>query len=539
LSRRGVLLSIIILVGFALFLGPVRSALGQDPPDRRDIWELVIADTPHGYYDLNPNAYPMQAAQSFQQTALPLGSIQQCQDAVVYAATVGVSRCGEVEATEDLQASIRAELDGPDLATAKVFGGAVTSGDPMNPTWVTFEFDEPVVAWDDGPRQLYLVLNVVGRESPDYSGSWTPAELPDCENFNPYGYKYRWSIEHFDPYMDGDFIPSQPPYPLSYDALSKLHIRLSQSVDVMALFYDPIIEIRDRQRLSVYTAQYTGARTRRTTWGDPYYLNPAAEQFLERISSREVDIRMTTEVLDAWPPRTNGGTYTDETFVWDFEDPVNLRFGPGRDFAYQVMMDTVLPTQGVSLTDLVNAGDVDEVWVWTDPTAGMYEAVMAGPAAYNLNGGPIALNNLSRRVTIMGWTFERNLDWALHSYAHRVEGVMTHLGFSEWSHFTRLHRDHPGLGSVGTVHLPFNAPEDPPPPADPVDYAYYERTGQLTDEADWYNYPDFTGERDVKNCEEWNCYHPDYMEWWHDHIPNYAGTGNNWWPNIANPVCYP
>jgi hypothetical protein len=281
------------------------------------------------------------------------------------------------------------------------------------------------------------------------------------------------------------------------------------------------------------------------------------QSYLEYGSGDNVQVQFVDELeLDAFPPWVGVPSYTPETWVADFEaEPQSLDFT--HLFDYEAMFEEVEDSQGRSIIDLVNDDVIDEVWLWHDPTGRSWEAAMVGPlpipqGPYLLNQpAPIAAPGATKAFVVMGLDYSRHSDLAAHSFGHRIERIMrrvfgpsppepTPWASNTWDHFSSLDADHPASGSVGTVHHAFNGiPRSP----DRNDNDHMNLSGRTTDERDWANYPDLQGWYDInRNCTLWDCRGGRYYVWWMQHLPKFSGMNpeywNNWWPEIALPVCY-
>jgi len=141
----------------------------------------------------------------------------------------------------------------------------------------------------------------------------------------------------------------------------------------------------------------------------------------------------------------------------------------------------------------------------------------------------------------MGFNYEVGEDNALHSYGHRVEGILSltvGLGVWDgkagetnvWSRFTRHSKQFPDDAQVGNVHYAPNSSSD---------YDYSRTNAVLSGADDWFNYPQLTGAKRMVNCETWGKpHHLNFMKWWLDHLPKNVGTTagfyNNWWPYVVD-----
>jgi hypothetical protein len=192
---------------------------------------------------------------------------------------------------------------------------------------------------------------------------------------------------------------------------------------------------------------------------------------------------------------------------------------------------------------LRNEGTIDEVWVYTHPSSGMFETCMAGPGAFWVNGDVFDVPTLEKKLTVLYCNYERTVDLAMHSYAHYFENVMTKVygrcdydqategDLNNWERFSsnnlKYDRYEKGAAHVGNCHFPANAVRD----------YDYENTGYVMSYCDaWDFYPDLSARpaRQV-NCSEWGNTQLGYMRWFYGHVPHFAGVNpadghlNNWW----------
>jgi hypothetical protein len=290
---------------------------------------------------------------------------------------------------------------------------------------------------------------------------------------------------------------------------------------VLLYIFDPIMENRGNRRLhAVYG------------WQDPVMLTQQVVADFAASSHGLVNYQIVeTVVADVHPYFDDGFQNTDASFVQNW---ANRDFHEGHTFDYLRLANEN------NLAARVDAGEIDEVWVYAPPIAGMYESVMGGADAYWING-PAQPIPSQRAFAIMGWNYERGVGEAIHSFGHRSEGIMAHIYGSwsadqshNWNRFTALDKDQPGLGGVGNVHYPVNAASD---------YDYFNQQVVLSNADDWANYPNFTGATRSFNAREWSPLEVDsqreYLNWWYAHMPHFAGRGtdfylNNWWRYLTD-----
>ncbi|XXY17654.1 Ig-like domain-containing protein [Sorangium sp. So ce216] len=190
------------------------------------------------------------------------------------------------------------------------------------------------------------------------------------------------------------------------------------------------------------------------------------------------------------------------------------------------------------LTDLQlcekrDAGEIDEVWVYTDPYGGMFESRLAGPDAFFYNSPPLLGTTCDGQLPIMGLNYEASTPNAVHSFGHRMESAMTHaMGRwdasaaepNNWEKFTTRHQLKPGQGHVGNTHYPVNTT---------AEYDYSNPSTVTSYEANWQYYPFLQDITTSVSCSTWGCTDDGYYQFMFGHIPRFTsvsdGTLNNWW----------
>jgi Tol biopolymer transport system component len=305
------------------------------------------------------------------------------------------------------------------------------------------------------------------------------------------------------------------------------------AVKVMVVVIDPILASRGGQRLSTFMG-----------WQNPDDLTTRFIDDLRTASHGTADYKIAKRVdIDKWPLHKNGQRYTDDLYLWDYNnDRDHWLLGDG-DYSALIKANNIAQE--------VQRGNVDEVFIWGYPGDGFAESTMAGRNAFYINGDPIT-DVPTNPFVLMGFNYERGLAEAAESYGHRVEFMMERvygrwnpIEGNDWERFTVLDRDLPGRGGIGNAHNAFNAP----PCASRCDpRAGYDRDSQRTVSTsadDWYNFPNMTGARTTKNCSAWGCCPVtcdsayQYLKWWYDHMPHVTGTKsgvlNDWWYYILDP----
>ena len=245
------------------------------------------------------------------------------------------------------------------------------------------------------------------------------------------------------------------------------------------------------------------------------------------------------------------------------------------EYDYVAMMDAF------GLSAKVDAGTINEVWVYNHPACKMNESLFMGQGGFWCNSMPIDYGigknyaHNKKLVCVMFCNYERTVDLALHSFAHRTESIMSQLYYNNYDTQSKTWRNYgkygvftyvydcdwfkgsaqelnkfdmffshghayekvgeSGYAHIGTCHSPCNTD---------VDYGYEEKTSILSFADEWDNYPYVHGIQDGARkitCAEWQDpqgYQYGYMKWFYRHIPHFKGLNtfdaddlhlNNWW----------
>ena len=240
---------------------------------------------------------------------------------------------------------------------------------------------------------------------------------------------------------------------------------------------------------------------------------------------------------------------------------------------YQVYGDSVIedpeiPVQPNGVTDygaiydrydlcfLIASGAVDEVWFWDGGAGGFGEWVTTGPGWPGRFWPPPEMVNApdcGKIVTTMAFNYAREVDVALESFNHRLEGFfMTYFPcdfYTEtwpWrgapAHCAGLVSDQYGfvarpfagndhIGGCGDAHHPPNI-------LDEREYIYDDLTIVQTICPDWSQ--DGSAQVTTLDCLAWGCTHWGYHMWWMQNIPGLDNTNRdrngslhpNWWSYI-------
>lgn len=299
--------------------------------------------------------------------------------------------------------------------------------------------------------------------------------------------------------------------------------RLPMVKQVLVLNFDPTVPDSGGQTLH----QFLG-------WNDPRAL---ADQYVSAVweaSDHTALYRIRRWIdIDDTPVMVDGFQYAVADYVDHYLSNSGWHDTIPADY-YKVLED-------FDVARLVDRG-IDEVWIFAGPYFGFWEAAMAGPGAYFINGGVYPDVAVDRPFAIMGFSPERTLAEMLHNLGHRTENHLTRM-FGEswnmaqpedaWDDFTAnlAHTAGSGPFGAGNVHFPFNGT---------ADYDYLNTTPAPTYVYEFENYPFYNAANtQLLNCAEWVDLGISYEQWWLDRLPDNPGVDsdgrqNNWWRYIVN-----
>lgn len=292
-------------------------------------------------------------------------------------------------------------------------------------------------------------------------------------------------------------------------------------VRVLVLDFDPVIPDSGRRRMH-----------RAFGWNNPRelaegYMRDVADASNSLVRYEIVDWR----TIDEFPGKRDGFQYTPSTYAACLRSNDACHKPDGLDYEGMLAKVGVVP--------LIDRRTVDEVWLFGGPYFGYFEAAMAGPGAFDINGDAFTDVPSQRAFAIMGFNVERGVAEMLHDLCHRTEATLARVygGWraesltTSWARFAANAHQSGGRAGVGSCHYPPNATSD---------YDYANPRVVDSDADDWLRYPRLTGARTRVTAETWGGpdYHRDFMRWWLARLPKAEGTGpdgklNNWWAYVT------
>jgi hypothetical protein len=289
-------------------------------------------------------------------------------------------------------------------------------------------------------------------------------------------------------------------------------------VRVAVVNFDPRMPSHGNQRLSSLF-----------DFNDPRELSEGYISDIRKSSHGLVRYRIVRwRTLDEFPPKEDGFVYDPEAYAEAWE--------AGGGFHEPDVADYPRMIEEYGLASYVREDVADEIWIFGGPYFGFYEASMAGPDAFFVNGGVYGDVEAPKPFVIMGFNYERGVAEMVHDLVHRTEFTMKRVygGWNmrnpqtPWDQFTQNAFDSPdALAAVGTCHHPPNAQKD---------YDYANARTVLSNADEWLQYPATSDTAKPVNRETWGGpdYQRGYLNWWLERLPHAPGTAgdgrlHNWW----------
>lgn len=319
------------------------------------------------------------------------------------------------------------------------------------------------------------------------------------------------------------------------------------TIKVAIVYEDPIIPGTDGKRMHEVCRVGQGG-----AWYDPHVQSRQFELDMEEISHGVVQYEIVktiqADTLFSFYNKKAGNPPVPLEDLLDFFSRGEVPgIGAGVEYDYIGML------KYYGFDKMCDAGDLQEVWVYTHPACGMYESRMIGKGAFWSNSPGIGTAQgapCTELINVMFCNYERTVDLAIHSYGHRYESTMHKVygtshswdydsvssakQLNKWQLFSaykdKYNKYESGYSHIGNVHFPPNGTGD---------YDYDNRTNVKTYADEWINYPDVPckNARQVTS-KEWDYGQYGYMKWYFSHVPHFKGINtldeddlhlNNWW----------
>lgn len=277
-------------------------------------------------------------------------------------------------------------------------------------------------------------------------------------------------------------------------------------------------------------------------WNDPVTLSEAYIDAITKASGNYIYFNLTDwSYFNEFPIQNDGSQFNPYTY------DAHLKKEGDRNVTTRIDYPKILQEYG--MVEKINEKQVDEVWFWGGAFFGEWEASMAGPRAYFVNGGVYPEVESERPFVFLGFNYQREVTQMMHSNGHRAENHIKRAynntwnlynPVTNWDKFTaNISESDVEVYGVGSVHFPANgAPGD-----NGWGYDYNNDRKVKSNALDFANYPNLTGATTEINKDTWGGNHEGYMKWWFNLLPkadgiNADGRMNNWWKYIYDYSSY-
>ncbi|MEI6533660.1 MAG: hypothetical protein WCO06_07555 [Candidatus Roizmanbacteria bacterium] len=273
-----------------------------------------------------------------------------------------------------------------------------------------------------------------------------------------------------------------------------------------------------------------------------------------------IDVKsISTDTYNFYPEKKDGFVYTPQSFT-------DARLGKSKyhepdDVDYQKLFDKI----GLNVCQKVNAGEMDEIWLFAPGYIGFHETTLYGPLSENsffYNSAPKTNSECKKIIRIYGFNMERQLSEMAEDMGHAMEATMTkayninNLGyfdpkfsspptkiiefpdamnrFQNYSMVTRINSNG-GVSGCGLIHYSLNSIKN------------YDWSNS-TDKVDTYCSPDAgmmywkdLPIQKAQDCNTYGCSQLGFFDMWFGNLPHYEGVGldkisNNWWDYYYDPA---
>lgn len=289
---------------------------------------------------------------------------------------------------------------------------------------------------------------------------------------------------------------------------------------VLSIVYDPKVPSEGGKRLSKVLK-----------WNDPAELSAQYIEDLRVCSYGYANYAVVdTIMVDGLPVKKDGFAYTPDGFLKCWREKKGFHDPDAVDY-HRILRDhKIIPR--------INSGEIDEVWLWGFPYAGYYESIMAGPGAFWCNAPALKdTDEAKRRFIIMGYNYQRGVGEMLENMGHRSESILKRVFRKKdgddnlWQRFAQYDKTHPNQAQVGVMHFAPNSERD---------YDWGNKRSVVSYADDWFNFPDFKGEKRTMDCKEWGDGNTRLHHlWWYRRLPHITGSRSgisyNWWEYIVDP----
>ena len=267
-------------------------------------------------------------------------------------------------------------------------------------------------------------------------------------------------------------------------------------------------------------------------WNNPDEITQGVINFFKEVTNEKVSYSIVKrQVYETFPIKTDGFTYTSESYLKCMSSETKDIDCHNPDSADYL---EILRTTGAC--ELLNKGEIDELWIWGGPYFGFWESNVAGPKGFFVNSPETVGSTCKKILPIMGYNYERTVNEAVHNFGHRAESVMKEVYGSweptpthSWNRFSLLNKDTQNISGCGNTHFT---------PGSTQDYQYDPSQNVSSNCHEFKNFPNIKGEYKTINCTLWDCDELKFYKYWWSNFPQNNGTSfdtfvnkeiyNNW-----------
>ena len=256
-------------------------------------------------------------------------------------------------------------------------------------------------------------------------------------------------------------------------------------------------------------------------WNNPDSITGGAISFFKEVTEGRLNYTVAKrQVIESFPVKVDKFTYTSDTYKKCMSSS-----NKGSDCHNPDTADYLEILKNTGACELLNNGEIDELWIWGGPYFGFWESNVAGPKAFFVNSGPTTGSTCKKMLPIMGYNYERGLNEAVHNFGHRTESVMKEVYGSwdpqsthGWNKFSLLDKDKKNLAGCGNTHFTSGSTQD---------YQYNPKGTFKSNCQEFKNFPFIKGEyRDI-TCSEWGCSELGYDKYWWKNLPQNDGRSTD------------
>jgi len=253
------------------------------------------------------------------------------------------------------------------------------------------------------------------------------------------------------------------------------------------------------------------------SWNNPEALSLGVANFFREVTGNKLSYSIVKkQIIEVFPQKEDGFVYNSSSYL-------NCMNSSNKDTdCHQPDTASYLEILRISQAcELLNSGEIDELWMWGGPYFGFWESNVAGPKGFFVNSSPTEGSTCKKILPIMGFNYERGLNEAVHDFGHRAESIMKEVygtwtpeSTHGWNKFSLLDKDVKGKAGCGNTHFT---------PGSTQDYQYDPSQNIFSNCHEFKNFPNIKGEYKLINCSVWDCDELKFYKYWWSNLPQNDG----------------